>query len=378
MDVNSFIVNQAIPYLTNLFIETITTVVTSIGHNWLPLSLAIITAVLLKVYIDTDKVSQFLLKKSKVSIVASVIVGALTPFCACGTTAVVLGMLSTTLPWGPVMAFLTSSPLMSPDGFIMLSGMLSSRFAGALTIASIVIGLASGFITFLIERKTHYLDNQNRFTGKKACASCDTAEEDSGCACSEPSKAPAACGCSAPVMAAACTCSASQPEAVCCCSSEYALDVAMKSGSRFLQFAKKAKLNQVWNTFVDLGLKQILLYFSLFVALGFLINYFVPSSLVTVLFGAKNIFAVPLAAAVGLPLYITTESGIPIIKSILASGASEGAMKAFMITGSATSAWVIAGISSFLKKRAIGLYIAFILGGGILFGYLYDILTLFI
>jgi Predicted permeases len=367
MNVSDFIVNQAMPYITELLFKTVTTVFATIGHNWLPLSLAIITAVLLKVYIDTDRVSRFLLSRTKVSILASVAVGAFTPFCACGTTAVVLGMLSTTLPWGPVMAFLTSSPLMSPDGFIMMSGMISLRFAIALTVASVVIGLGSGFITYLIERKTHYLDNQNRFTGKKACESCGTAEEDTGCACSEPDKAVASCSCSAPVQAPACGCSggstlAAEPESV----------------SRFSQFAKKAKLKELWITFVDLGLKQILLYFSLFVGLGYLINYFVPSSLVTVLFGAKNIFAVPLAALVGLPLYITTESGIPIIKSILASGASEGAMMAFIITGSATSAWVIAGISSFLKKRAIALYVAFILGGGILFGYLYDILFLFI
>ncbi len=356
MSVSDFIVNQAMPYITELLFKTVTTVFATVGHNWLPLSLAIITAVLLKVYIDTDRVSRFLLKRSKVSILASVAVGAFTPFCACGTTAVVLGMLSTTLPWGPVMAFLTSSPLMSPDGFIMMSGMISLRFAVALTVASIVIGLGSGFITYLIEQKTHYLDNQNRFTGKKACESCGASEEDAGCACSAPVQAAASCG----------------------CSGGHAPAVEMESGSRFSQFAKKAKLKELWDTFVDLGLKQILLYFSLFVGLGYLINYFVPSSLVTVLFGAKNIFAVPLAALVGLPLYITTESGIPIIKSILASGASEGAMMAFIITGSATSAWVIAGISSFLKKKAIALYVAFILGGGILFGYLYDILFLFI
>jgi uncharacterized membrane protein YraQ (UPF0718 family) len=260
----------------------------------------------------------------------------------------------------------------------MMSGMISPRFAIALTVASIVIGLGSGFITYFIERRTHYLDNQNRFTGKKACESCDTAEEDTGCACSDSVQAADSYNCSAPVLAAACACSAPKPAAACGCSGGHAPVMKAESGSRFSRFAQKAKLKELWNTFVDLGLKQILLYFSLFVALGFLINYFVPASLVTVLFGAKNIFAVPLAALVGLPLYITTESGIPIIKSILASGASEGAMMAFIITGSATSAWVIAGISSFLKKRAIALYVAFILGGGILFGYLYDLLFLFI
>lgn len=49
-------------------------------------------------------------------------------------------------------------------------------------------------------------------------------------------------------------------------------------------------------------------------------------------------------------------------------------MLAFMITGSATSAWVIVGISAFLKKKVIGLYMSYILAGGIVLGYLYDLL----
>ena len=60
------------------------------------------------------------------------------------------------------------------------------------------------------------------------------------------------------------------------------------------------------------------------------------------------------------------------IQSLLQSGASEGAMLAFIITGSATSAWVIAGLSTFMKKRVVGLYVAYIIVGGILSGYMYD------
>lgn len=138
-------------------------------------------------------------------------------------------------------------------------------------------------------------------------------------------------------------------------------------------FVAKMKLRELADNFVALGLKQILLYFSLFVGVGYLVNYFVPASIISVLFGAESIAAVPLASVIGLPMYLTTESGIPIIQSLLKSGASEGAMLAFIITGSATSAWVIAGLTTFMKKRAIALYVLYILLGGILSGYLYDL-----
>ncbi|MBL7123922.1 MAG: permease [Actinobacteria bacterium] len=72
-------------------------------------------------------------------------------------------------------------------------------------------------------------------------------------------------------------------------------------------------------------------------------------------------------------LYINTESSIPLIKALMAGGAGGGAMLAFMITGQGTSARVIAGIATFMKKRVLSLYILFILVGGIFMGYVYDL-----
>jgi uncharacterized membrane protein YraQ (UPF0718 family) len=123
------------------------------------------------------------------------------------------------------------------------------------------------------------------------------------------------------------------------------------------------------------GVKQILLFFSIFAAVGYLINYFVPTSIIMALFRPDSVLSVPLAALIGLPLYVTGESAIPLIQSLIAGGAGEGSMMAFMITGPATSAWVIAGITAFMKKKAIGLYVLYILAGGIIAGYLYDLIV---
>lgn len=337
-----------IEFIEKLIMETLSAVIQSLQHNWFVLLITILVAVLFKTYVNSEKFSKLLLKQKSVSIFASVGLGAFTPFCACGTAAVIIGMLTTTLPWGAIMAFLTSSPIMSPEGFIMISGIVGLRFAVGLTIASVVIGLASGFITNIIEKKTYFLVNQTRYSDSKKSvkSSCSCSTEKSNCGCSTEKNSDG------------------------CCQST----LMDKEPTLF----EKLKLKQLGIEFINLGLKQILLFFSIFVAVGFLINYFIPASIVDVLFGANNLYAVPLASIIGLPLYITTESGIPIIQSMLQSGASEGAMLSFMITGSATSAWVIAGLSTFLKKRAIGLYLAFIITGAILAGYIYDFASLFI
>jgi uncharacterized membrane protein YraQ (UPF0718 family) len=61
-------------------------------------------------------------------------------------------------------------------------------------------------------------------------------------------------------------------------------------------------------------------------------------------------------------------------EKLIAGGAGEGAMPAFLITGPGASAGVIAGIATIMKKRAIILYVLFLLVGGIVLGYLYDLL----
>ena len=52
------------------------------------------------------------------------------------------------------------------------------------------------------------------------------------------------------------------------------------------------------------------------------------------------------------------------------SGAGTGALLAFMITGPGTSAGVIAGIATIMKRKAIVLYLAFVLAGAIATGYI--------
>lgn len=316
--------------MQKLLTEMMMEVIGSLIHNWVPLSLAILIVAIMTVYVNPEKLKQALLQKTHISIWASVAVGAFTPLCACGTMAVIIGMLTTALPWGPIMAFLTSSPLMSPEGFIMLTGIISLKFAIALTVASIVIGLGSGSLTHLIEKKTDFLKNQTRFSEKLQVQTC---------ACTDPAPIPKQVG-----------------------------------TNIFSGFLKKIKWQEIAKALMNIGVKKILLFYSIFVAVGFLINYFVPTSIIVALFSAKNFFAVPLAALIGLPLYVSTESSIPLIKALMAGGASGGAMLAFMITGPGTSAWVVAGIATFMKKRVISLYILFILVGGILLGYLYDLL----
>lgn len=320
--------------MLNLIRETIVYVVGTLIHNAPVLALGIIIAAAISVYVDPEKLRQLLMRKAGVSITGSVAFGAFTPFCACGTMAVIVSMLTTALPWGPIMAFLTSSPLMSPDEFILISGIVSLKFAVALTVASLIIGVGSGYITNFIERSTRFLENQARFAKAKTC----------GCGSSETVEESCCCQCSTPVKAES--------------------------------IIEKYKINELLKVCYEIGIKKVLLYFSVFAAIGFLINKFVPAEIIVRYLGAGNIYAVPLLALIGLPLYVSGSSALPVINALIAGGASQGALLAFMITGPGTSAGVLAGLVTIMRKKAIGLYVAYLLAFGIILGYLYDFLLM--
>ncbi len=360
--------------------DTVSYVLGSLFHNLPALALGIFIAAAMKAYVDTDKMRNWLMRRSSVSVPATVVFGAFTPFCACGTMAVVLSMLATALPWGPVMAFLTSSPLMSPEGFVMISGIISPVFAIALAAASVIIGLGSGYATHVIEKKTHFLDNQLRFDSRKAaaaagecaCSAAGDATQTDNTALSDLTNKRCGCGCNAGKSEAAvisgCGCNAGRSEAaISCCAARIGFPQKVRG------FLIRHKVDMLFKTAFDIGIKKILPYFSLFAGIGYLINRFIPSEWIAALFGNHSIFAVPLAAAVGLPLYVNGDSAIPMIQSLMQSGVGAGAMLAFMITGPGTSAGVMAGIATIMKKRATALYIAYLFIGAIILGYAYEL-----
>ena len=74
-------------------------VATSFLHNWPFLTLGILTAAALKIYVGTDRVAALMRRRTPVAVAGSVTAAVATPFCSCGTTAVVISMLATAVPW---------------------------------------------------------------------------------------------------------------------------------------------------------------------------------------------------------------------------------------------------------------------------------------
>ena len=345
-------------------------VLQTLRHNSVVLLIGILLAAALRVAIDAEQMNRWLMNRPFLSVPATVAFGAFTPFCACGTMAVVLSMLATALPWAAIMAFLTSSPLMSPDEFILISGMIGVPFAVALTVASIVIGLGSGYLANFLQKKTTFFNDQLRFSGISA------QKETASCSCSsvaeQPHPAAILAAAPAPLSQGQLCCAAAAAPAA-CCTTVVKKPIKTPPDSNWV---RRWKVDQFGQAVFGLGVRKILPMFAAFAAIGYLINRFVPSEWISALFGVQSAFAVPLAAVVGLPLYVSGSAAIPLLQSLLAGGVSPGAMLAFLIAGPGTSAGVLVGIATILKRRAIVYYVACLLVGAVVLGYLYDFLLL--
>ena len=68
-----------------------------------------------------------------------------------------------------------------------------------------------------------------------------------------------------------------------------------------------------------------------------LIKLYVPSEWVTGLLGAQNPVAIPTAAILGVPVYTSNMTALPMISGLLAQGMNPSAALAFLIAGPITT-----------------------------------------
>ena len=347
----------------SLAIQSIEQVWLTLQHNWPFLVVSVIIAAALKLYINAEKVSAFLQRYRGAGVVAATTAAVATPLCSCGTTAVVLGMLASTMPWAPIVAFMVASPLTSPGELVFSAGLFGWPFALAFFLSSILLGLAGGWIAEVFEKRG-WLANQTRFnTLAPAACSCSAGEvqpvapgkvysqeisnlilvdQVSDYAC-EPAASPCGCGQAAPAP--------TQKQA------------ALFSGAGLAGFLKET-INSA---------ARLLTMFVGFAFIGYFLNGLIPASWVTAIFGSGNAYSVPLAATLSLPLYINTEASLPLIRALLEAGMSQGAALAFLIAGSGTSIGAIAGALTIARWRVIALVVGVLWIGAIASGYAYDL-----
>lgn len=312
-------------------------------HNWPFLLASVVVASVIQVYVGTDRLAGWMRGRTRRAVVGAVGVGALTPFCSCGTTAVVLGAMASAVPWAPLVAFMVSSPLTSPGEYVLSAGLFGPAFATTFFVAAIVIGLVSGGVTVLIER-TGLLDGQARV--QAPAAPTLRSRPRAGSSTLTPADRPDPQGRTVLAVVEAPTCGDA-------CDAPAAL-------SRGAELTRALLLNG----------RRLAVYFLAFAGLGYLLIEAVPTQVLTTYLGGDSWWSVPLAALIGVPVYLNTDGSLPLVASLMDGGMGPGAALAFLITGAGTSVGAVTGMLVIARWRVVALVIGSLFAGALVLGYL--------
>ena len=240
------------------------------------------------------------------------LLGALTPFCACSTIPLFTGMLRAQAPIGAALSFLIASPMLNPLIIGMLLAFLGWKAAMVYFITGILNAVLFGY--FLQRAGAEkYLKSTFASTG-------------------------------------------------CCGGQKVPAGIAPKLGKAF---------TLAWTK----SLRPVLVYLLAGTAIGAAIYGYLPSELVLQLAGPENPLAVPVAAVIGVPLYIRAEAAIAIGAALMGKGMSVGAVVALVVGGAGMAIPEMSLLAGIFRKKLIAMIILTIfftaVTGGLAFNLLF-------
>lgn len=241
--------------------------------------------------------------------------GALTPFCACSTIPMTVGFLNAGVPFGSAISFLIASPLLNPIILGMLGAMVGIKAMAAYFVIAFSCSVLFGL---LLERigAQRYVKNV-RLKPASCCAGGEVVDK------------------------------------------------------RSLPFRGKVKaaFAGAWGS-----LRPIMGYLLIGVALGAGIYGYMPQDFVMKIAGPDNPFAIPVAAVLGIPLYIRAETAIPIGLALMGKGMSIGAVIALIIGGAGMAIPEMTMLACIFKNRLVPMIVLVIFLTAVVSGYLFNIL----
>ena len=261
-------------------------------------------------HIHQDKIKQWMSGKGIWGNIVAVLFGAVTPFCACSTVPITLGLLQAGVPFGTVMSFVIASPLMDPLVFILLGTMMGWDVAVIFLILTSVISVISGVI---LDKMGWSNQVKNvRLKGDMYGQNEEIPKE-------------------------------------------------------FINKLKKSFL-KAWADF-----KGIFIYMLIGVGIGAAIYGYLPEELLAKVAGPNNPFAVIIVALIGLPLYIRVESAIPIGLALIGKGASMGSVIALIISGAGVAIPELTMFSKMFKRKVIIAFIVIVFVMAVLSGFIINV-----
>ena len=249
-------------------------------------------------------------KREYVGNVLAALLGIVTPFCSCSAVPLFIGFVESGVPLGVTFSFLISSPMVNEVALIMLWGLFGWKIALLYIGSGLLVAVAAGIVIGRLKMEKYVQDYVWQIQVGDSA-------------------------------------------------------VAEQSWPQRFAYAR---------TYTRDLLKKIWPYVVIGVGLGAFIHGYVPQDFLARWAGRDNPFAVPLAVALGVPLYANAAGVIPIVQALTAKGMAMGTVLAFMMAVTALSLPEAVILSNVLKRRLLVTFFGIVAVAITLVGYLFNAL----
>lgn len=248
-------------------------------------------------------------KKEFMGNILAALLGVVTPFCSCSAVPFFIGFIEAGVPLGVTFSFLISSPMVNEVAVVLLWGLFGWKIAAIYMGTGLIVAILGGFIIGKLKLEKWVEEYVYKFkTGQT-------------------------------------------------------LNAERKSFKERLEYAR-------WNT-LDI-LRRVWLFIIIAIAIGGFIHGYVPEDFLVDYAGKDNPFAVPIAVALGIPLYSNAAGVLPIVYALMGKGMSMGTVLAFMMAVTALSLPELIILRKVLKVPLLGVFVGIMTITIMTVGYLFN------
>ena len=269
-------------------------------------------------YFPVEKVKNYLSRNKLYGLeyLMASLFGVVTPFCSCSSVPLFIGFVRGGIPLGVTFAFLVTSPLVNEVAVGLFLGLFGVKITLIYVISGVLLGMVSGIILskFRLERfLTPWV--------KEVLANAQREEE---------------------------------------------VFIAEKTPFR-------QRLPFIWAEALKI-IKGVFLFFLIGIAIGGLMHGYVPEGFFEQYMSKDNIFAVPVATILAIPMYSNASGILPVVQVLVAKGIPLGTAIAFMMGVVALSLPEAMLLKKVMTLKLIGVFFGVVTLCIIFSGYVFNVI----
>jgi len=248
-------------------------------------------------------------KKVFIGNILAALLGIVTPFCSCSAVPLFIGFIEGGVPLGVTFSFLISSPMVNEVAIVLLWGLFGWKITAIYIGTGLTVALVAGFIIGRLRLEAWV--------------------------------------------------------------QEYVYTMHLGEGIEIARQSFRERIDYAFSNTKEI-LGKIWYFVIIAIAIGGFIHGYVPEDFLVRYAGKGNIFAVPLAVLIGVPLYSNAAGVIPIVHVLMGKGLTLGTALAFMMAITALSLPEMIILKQVLKVKLLAVFVGIMTVTIMAVGYLFN------